>query len=86
MRSAIIILAGLAILGVFAFVGWTLGGATAVIAATQIFIAVWFVAALANMWMGVVRAGYSIAEELPIFLAIFAVPAAVAALVWWRMS
>ena len=44
------------------------------IAATQIFIAVWFVAALANMWMGVVRAGYSIAEELPIFLAIFAVP------------
>jgi hypothetical protein len=39
----------------------------------QIFIAFWFIAALVNMWMGVVRAGYSIAEEFPIFLGIFAI-------------
>ena len=86
MRSAIIIFAGLGVLGVFAFVGWTLGGATAAIAAAQIFIAFWFIAALVNMWIGIVRAGYSIAEEFPIFLPIFAIPAAVAALVWWKLS
>jgi hypothetical protein len=38
------------------------------------------------MWMGVSRAGYSVAEELPMFLLVFAVPAAVALLVWWKFS
>jgi hypothetical protein len=38
------------------------------------------------MWMGVARAGYSVAEELPIFLAIFAIPAGVALFVWWKYS
>ena len=86
MRSAITIVVGIALLGTFAVVGWHLGGAATAITATQTFIATWFVAALANMWVGVARAGYSIAEEFPIFLAIFAIPAAVAALVWWKMS
>jgi len=31
-------------------------------------------------------AGYSVAEELPIFLVIFALPAAAAAFVWWKFS
>ncbi len=38
------------------------------------------------MWMGVAKAGYSVAEEAPIFAVIFAVPAAMALLVWWRYS
>lgn len=38
-----------------------------------------------NMWVGVSKAGYSAAEELPILLLLFAVPAAVAALVRWRL-
>jgi hypothetical protein len=37
------------------------------------------------MWVGVAKAGYSVAEELPIFLLIFALPAAVAVLVKWRL-
>ena len=38
------------------------------------------------MWVGVTHAGYSVAEELPIFALIFLVPAAVAAIVWWKTS
>jgi hypothetical protein len=38
------------------------------------------------MWIGVSRAGYSVAEELPIFLLIFALPAAGAGLAWWKLS
>jgi hypothetical protein len=37
------------------------------------------------MWIGVSRAGYSIADELPIFLLIFGVPAVAAALLKWRL-
>jgi hypothetical protein len=30
------------------------------------------------------RAGYTVLEELPIFLLIFALPAPLAAYVWWK--
>src|SRR3989475_1940476 len=36
------------------------------------FIALWLVAAGINMWVGVSKAGYSVAEEAPIFLVVFA--------------
>jgi len=32
------------------------------------------------------RAGYSIADEAPIFVVIFAVPAALAGYLWWMFS
>jgi hypothetical protein len=35
--------------------------------------------------MGVKSAGYTLADEAPIFLLVFAIPAAVAVLVWWRL-
>jgi hypothetical protein len=85
MRTLIIIVVGLVVLGLFAAGGWRLGnGAASLVTAVKVFIAVWLVAALLNMWMGVARAGYSVAEELPIFLVIFLVPAAVAAFLWWK--
>jgi hypothetical protein len=34
----------------------------------------------------VAKAGYSVAEEAPIFALVFAVPAAVALFVWWHYS
>jgi hypothetical protein len=52
--------------------------------ATIAFVAIWFVAAAVNMWIGVSQAGYSFQEELPIFLLIFLPPAAVAVLVRWK--
>jgi hypothetical protein len=40
--------------------------------------------AAANMWLGVVRAGYAFADELPIFLLIFLLPVATAITVKWK--
>jgi hypothetical protein len=50
-----------------------------------LFIALWLVIAGANMWVGVARAGYSVAEELPIFALIFGIPAAVAIVLKWKV-
>jgi hypothetical protein len=87
MRTAIIIAAGLALLGLFVLGGWRFGaGAHPMAAAAKIFIPVWLVAALINMWLGVSRAGYTVAEELPIALGIFALPAAVAGFIWWKFG
>jgi hypothetical protein len=37
------------------------------------------------MWVGITQAGYSFQEELPIFLVIFLLPAAVAVIVKWKL-
>ena len=87
MRTAVIIGGGLVLLGLFALAGWRFGGGARGLATASIgFIVIWLVIALANMWVGVTRAGYSVAEEIPIFAVTFAVPAAVAAIVWWKTS
>jgi hypothetical protein len=52
--------------------------------ATIVFVLLWLVIAGVNLWVGVSKAGYSFGEEAPIFLLIFAVPAAVAVLIKWR--
>lgn len=54
--------------------------------AVRIFIPLWLIASALNMWVGVSRAGYSVREEAPIFLVVFAVPAALALLVLWKFS
>jgi hypothetical protein len=87
MRTAIIIVGGVALLGLFALVGWRLGGGPQpTVTAAKLFIPVWLAVALINMWLGVSRVGYSVAEELPIFLVIFAIPAIAAGFIWWRFS
>lgn len=78
MRTAIIIAIGFTLLGVCLGIGYFAGGAAKMKTGALIFIGLWFVAAAVNMYIGVARAGYSFMEELPIFLLIFAVPAAVA--------
>ena len=45
---------------------------------------VWLAVTAANMWIGVSKAGYSVADELPILLLLFAVPAVAAVLARWR--
>ena len=84
MRSAVIIAIGFVLLGICLFVPRLLG--RSMVIGAQVFIALWFVAAAVNMWMGVSRAGYSVMDELPIFLVIFALPAAGGAWVWWKFS
>jgi hypothetical protein len=84
-----VIAGGLVLLGVFVFAGRLLSSGAplaGMLTAARWFIPVWLIAAGVNLWIGVAKAGYSVAEEAPIFLLVFAVPAAVAGLVLWRLS
>jgi len=68
---------------------WALdGGAAATVVATTIkyFLGLWLAATLVNMWVGVSKAGYSIKDEAPVAVLVFAVPAIVAIVIWWRFS
>jgi len=80
MRTVVIILIGLGMLAAWLLVAKSVskGQAETVRTAVLAFIAVWFVAAAINLWIGVSQAGYSFLEELPIFLVIFGIPAALA--------
>ena len=84
-----VITGGLALLAVCLFVGRVVGGPTpavGVVTAVKVFVPLWLIAAGINLWLGVSKAGYTITEELPYFLIVFAVPAAVALIVWWRIT
>jgi len=88
MRTAMIILGGFALLGLCVLIGRLVGtaGTQSIVTAAKVFLPIWLAAALYNMYMGVSSAGYSVAEELPIFLLIFALPAAAAVFLWWKFS
>jgi hypothetical protein len=62
------------------------GGVPGAIAGAKLFLPLWLIGAAVNLWLGVSQAGYSVAEEFPIFLAIFGVPAAVAGVFWWALA
>jgi hypothetical protein len=88
MRTFLFIVGGVATLGgSLLVVRWFgTGGRTLFADVGKIFIPIWFCLSALNLWIGVRQAGYSIGEELPIFLLIFAIPASIAALLWWRSS
>jgi hypothetical protein len=82
-----VIAGGFALLAVCLLVGRSMGAGQSLVARSAlVFVALWFVGAGINMWLGVSRAGYSVREEAPIFFAVFLIPAAVALFVWWRYS
>ena len=87
MRTGLFLLSGFLFLAASLIVGKLFsanypGGTTV---ATVLFVVLWFVIASVNMWVGVAKAGYSVAEELPILALIFGIPAAVAILVRWKL-
>jgi hypothetical protein len=86
MRTIQFLVAGLLLMGGFLLLGKLFSGqfADALRVATWIFVVVWLAVAAVNMWAGVAKAGYSVADELPIFLLIFALPAGLAVLLKWR--
>ncbi len=57
MRTAIILGIGLALLTAFLGIGSLTGGPARMKSAALLFIAVWFVATSANLYIGVTRAG-----------------------------
>ena len=87
MRTGLFLLSGFLFLAASLIVGKLFsanypGGTTV---ATALFVVLWFVIASVNMWVGVAKAGYPIAEEFPILALILGVPAAVAILVRWKL-
>lgn len=83
MHTFMVIVVGMGVLGLCALGGHFLGGTPGVATALLVFLPVWLTGAAVNLLIGVKRAGYTIGEEAPIFLLVFAVPAVVALLLWW---
>jgi hypothetical protein len=82
MHTVGVVAIGLMLLGLCTLVGRALAGAPGIAAAMLVFLPLWFIGAGINLLVGVRRAGYSIADEAPIFAVVFAVPAALALLAW----
>jgi hypothetical protein len=87
MRTPLFLLVGFLLLAASALLGklFSSNYPNATYVATLIFLVLWLGISSANLWVGVAKAGYSLNEELPIFLLIFAVPTAVAIFVKWRV-
>ncbi|NVO15146.1 MAG: hypothetical protein HXX10_14015 [Rhodoplanes sp.] len=85
MHTIMVIAAGLLLLGASTGVSrWMgFGDPASVRLLTLGFLAVWLAATVINLWFGVTRAGYTVAEETPINLVVFLVPTVAAILVWW---
>ena len=88
MHTLMVIVGGIVLLLVFILIARSLSGGvrTAAGKAALYFVPVWFVAALINLWVGVSQAGYTVAEEAPIFCVVFGVPAIIALIAWRRFS
>ncbi len=84
MHTLLVVAGGFLLLGLCLLAAkLTSGARTAFARAALVFLPLWLVGAGVNLWFGVAKAGYTVREELPIFALIFAVPAAVATLVWF---
>jgi hypothetical protein len=85
MHTLIVLVIGFALLAVCLFGGHLLGGAAGLAAGALVFLPLWLIGAGINLYLGVETAGYSVREEMPIFLLVFAIPAVVALLAWWKL-
>jgi len=85
MPTILVIAIGFAVLALCAVVGRMVGGASGTATAVLVFLPLWLIGSGINMYIGVERAGYSVAAETPIFLIVFAVPAAAALFAWFKL-
>lgn len=86
MHSIMLISGGLVALCVLMAISWWIGKGhrAAMIKGAKAFIGVWFIAAAINMAVGVLHAGFTVAQEIPFFILVFGIPAAIAAgLIWY---
>ena len=87
MHVAMVIGGGVVLLGLFLLFGKLWGGAQPDYGlVAKLFVPVWLAVAVVNLWVGVTKAGYSVREELPILVLVFAVPALLALLIAWRVA
>jgi len=87
MRTGLFLIAGFLLLAASLLLGklFSANYPSASVAAIIAYVALWFVIAVANMWIGIAKAGYSFAEELPIFALIFVLPAAMGIILKWKV-
>ena len=83
MHTIIVLAIGFALLGLCALAGYLVASSSGIAMAALVFLPLWFIGAGINMVMGVKKAGYSVAEETPMFLLVFGVPAVAALTAWW---
>jgi hypothetical protein len=87
MHTAIVLGGGFSLLLSCLLLGHSFGGGMpGAVTGAKLFIPLWLIGAGVNMYLGVSQAGYSAAEEFPIFLAVFGIPAAAAGVLWWALS
>jgi hypothetical protein len=86
MRTPLFLFAGFLLLASACIVGKLLSEPypQAMTWATALFILIWLALAAANLTGGVTRAGYTVGEELPVFLLIFGLPALCMAVLRWK--
>ena len=86
MRTLLFLVVGFLLLAVCALLGRLFSAhyPNATYTATVAFILIWLGVSAANLWVGVSKGGYTFADELPIFLVIFAVPTIVAIVLKWK--
>ena len=84
MHTIIVVAGGFGLLALCAILGRLLVGPSGIATAALVFLPLWFVGAGINMYIGVKSAGYSVADEAPIFVVVFAIPAAAALFTWWK--
>jgi len=87
MRTGLFFVAGFLLLAASLLLGrlFSANYPGAAVVATLAYVVLWLLIAGANMWIGVTKAGYSVAEELPIFGLIFVLPAALAIILKWKV-
>jgi hypothetical protein len=85
MHTVIVLAIGFGLLGSCAITGYLAGGASAIATGALVFLPLWLAGAGINMYLGVKQAGYSVAEEVPMFVLVFGVPAITALVVWWTL-
>lgn len=85
MHTVMVIIAGLILMGICLIVGRTVAPSSGMAVGALLFIPLWLIGTAVNMWFGVSRAGYSVAEELPVFAALFVSLSAAALVIWWRL-
>jgi hypothetical protein len=75
MHTMLVIGGGLLMLAACVAVGYMSNGRGGARQAALVFLPVWLLGAGINMYVGVSRAGYTVAQELPILVVVFIVPA-----------
>jgi hypothetical protein len=85
MHTAFVLAGGFALLAVCGVVGQRIGGNPGTSTGALVFVPLWLVASALNLYVGVKRAGYALADELPMFELVFAIPASTALVAWWKI-